>query len=93
MADPHSPIPIHGRTQAELLEALGITNGAWGDLRSWGVVYSHRQACVRYLRDAMLQLIADPEMTRRRLRGELVRLAREVEEHGPLGAQAASFDH
>ena len=54
-----------------------------GDLRAWGAVYSHRQACVRYLRDAIVKLLDDPALTRRRLRAALTELAKQVEEHGP----------
>jgi hypothetical protein len=42
---------------------------------------------VRYLRDEVLRLLDHPTMTRRRLRAELVALAKQVEEHGPAGAE------
>ena len=65
-----------GLTQKQLLEALGVVGSSgWGDLRSWGAVYSHRQACVRYLRDAVLKLVDDPTLTQRRLRAALTELA------------------
>jgi hypothetical protein len=73
----------NGFTQAQLLEAIGAGGSSWGDMRIWGAVYSHRQACVRYLRDAVLKLLDDPTMTRRRLRAALTELAKQVEEHGP----------
>jgi hypothetical protein len=73
-----------GLTQKQLLEALGVVGSSgWGDLRTWGAVYSHRQACVRYLRDAIVKLLDDPALTRRRLRAALTELAKQVEEHGP----------
>jgi hypothetical protein len=83
MADPYSDNPIQGRTQAELLDALGVSKAARGNNRTWGVVYSHRQACVRYLHHALLRLLDDPDMTRGKLRVELERLCKQVEEHGP----------
>jgi hypothetical protein len=73
----------NGLTQKQLLEALGITSAGWGDARVWAAVYSHRRACVRYLRDAVLGLLQDPTLTRRRLRAELAQLAQQVEEWGP----------
>jgi len=79
----------NGLSQAQLLEAIGAGSGSWGDVRIWGAVYSHRQACVRYLRDAVMRLLDDPTMTRRRLRAQLVALAKEVEEHGPPTAPQA----
>jgi hypothetical protein len=38
---------------------------------------------VRYLRDAVVKLLDDPTMTRRRLQAALTELAKQVEEHGP----------
>ena len=75
----------NGFTQDQLLKAIGVGagTGSWGNVRIWSAVYSHRRACVRYLRDAVMLLLDDPTMTRRRLRARLVGLAREIEEHGP----------
>jgi hypothetical protein len=80
--DPENGVS-NGLTQKQLLEALGVGGSGWGDLRAWGAVYSHRQACVRFLRDAIVKLLDDPTMTRRRLRAALAELAKQVEEHGP----------
>jgi len=53
--DPENGVS-NGFTQAQLLEAVGVGQGSCGDVRVWGAVYSHRQAWVRYLRDALMRL-------------------------------------
>lgn len=75
----------NGLNQAQL---LAIINPSWENARVWGAVYSHRQACVRYLRDRVLSMLEDPAMTRSRLRRELLALAKQVEELGPPEAGA-----
>jgi hypothetical protein len=55
----------------------------WENARVWGAVYSHRQNCVRYLRDFVLAKLDDPLTTRSSLKQELIALARQVEERGP----------
>ena len=72
-----------GLTQQQLLETLGIKSGGWGDYRQWGAILSHRQACVRYLRNSLFALLEDPAMTRRRLKLEFTTIAKTVEEKGP----------
>jgi hypothetical protein len=67
-------------SQRQLLEVI---NPTWDNARVWGAVYSHRQACVRYFRDELWQLLDDPGTTRRRMRREIEALAKRIEERGP----------
>jgi hypothetical protein len=53
--------------------------------RVHGAVYEHRLACARYIRTELWKLLDDPGMTRGKLRRELARLCKQVEEHGPPG--------
>ncbi len=69
-----------GLSQAQLLEVI---HPVWQNARVWGAVYSHRQNCVRYLRDFVLAKLDDPATTRSSLKHELVELARQIEERGP----------
>jgi hypothetical protein len=69
-----------GVSQQALLELLG---NAWESPRLWGAIYSHRQACLRYVRDQLWQMLDDPGMTRRRMRREIEALIKRVEEQGP----------
>ena len=69
-----------GLNQKQLLEVI---DPSWENARVWGAVYSHRMACIRYLRDFVLSKVDDPATTRSALKRELVALAREIEEHGP----------
>jgi hypothetical protein len=77
------PFEPDGLTQAQLLDAIGISNNAWGDARLWGAIYSHRQACVRYLRDYVLWKLEDPSTTRSSLKRLVIAQAKRVEEWGP----------
>ena len=69
-----------GVSQQELLKLLG---NAWESPRLWGAIYSHRQACLRYVRDQLWQLLDEPGMTRRRMRREIDAFIKRVEEKGP----------
>jgi hypothetical protein len=71
------PPRSRGVSQRALLELLG---NAWESSRLWGAIYSHRQACLRYVRDELWQLLDDPGMTRRRMRREIEALIKRVEE-------------
>jgi hypothetical protein len=65
------------------LKELGITSAAWGDHRQWGVIHSHRQACLRYLRNCLFALLDDPKMAPGRLKQKSGATAKQIEEHGP----------
>ena len=72
--------PHYGLTQAELQRDIG---GAWDTPKVWGAIYSHRQACVRTIRDAMWHLLDDPKMTRRQFKRDMEALIKRIEERGP----------
>ncbi len=72
-----------GITQAELYQVLDDEECA---PRVSGAVYEHRLACARYIRAELWKLLDDPGMTRRKLRGQIDFLCKQVEEHGPPNA-------
>lgn len=74
-----TPEKSHGLSQEQMLEILKPRE----NMRIWGAVYSHRQACVRYIRDAVFAMLDDPSMTRSRLKRELADIVKRVEEHRP----------
>jgi hypothetical protein len=80
MDETEAASPTRGYSQQQLLEVI---EPALENARVWGAVYSHRQACVRYFRDELWQLLDDPSTTRRRLRPEIEALAKRIEERGP----------
>jgi hypothetical protein len=80
----------NGLSQQELLDAIGLGDGTgkWGNPHIWGCVYSHRQACIRYLRDYVLWKVDEPRMTRSMLKRLVIAEAKRVEEWGPPGQPA-----
>jgi hypothetical protein len=73
---------VRGLSQAEI-EAVIKPRQAWEGTRVWGAVFSHRQACVRLLRDAVCMMLADPAITRAELRRRMVAIAKQIERKGP----------
>jgi hypothetical protein len=71
-----------GLTQAQLEEIIKPQSSYEG-MRVWGALFSHRQACVRFLRDRVFEMLEDPKMTRSRLKHELADVVRVIEERGP----------
>lgn len=69
-------------TQKELLAYLELAsprlcNGIFAK------VVEHRSACLHLVEATILEMLADPKITRSRLRRELANVIRHVEEHGP----------
>lgn len=75
--------PRHGYTQREMLDTLMEVHGGYDYARAWGACVSHRQACVRLLRDVIFEMLDDPTTTRATLRREVEDAVREIEERGP----------
>lgn len=72
-----------GYTQQQLLDVFHAIDGGYADMRAWGAVYSHRQACMRLFRDTVFEMLADPAMSRSKMRLEVARVAKQIEEWGP----------
>jgi hypothetical protein len=51
--------------------------------RIHGLVVAHRIASVRVIRARLDELLQEPGMNRRRLRDEMEKALKEIEEHGP----------
>ncbi len=69
-------------TQNELYELLK-TDALVSWPRIWGSVYAHRRACLLAVQATVDEMLADPGMTRGKLRRELAQVVQEVVERGP----------
>lgn len=67
-------------TQAQFEETL--PRDVYDKAQIYAAMVHHRRACVRLIRDTVLEMLADPAMTRGKLRRELAEVCAWVEQHG-----------
>jgi hypothetical protein len=72
--------PTIGISQQQFMEQ--IPKDIYNRTVIFSAMYSHRLACVRLIRDTVYAMLADPAMTRSRLKRELADVCKQVEEHG-----------